>query len=165
MHYLWQAASYTHPVTGARLRGKIHVLRHDDLARTVCGRQITALGGHTFAQHGVEHSSCQGCQNSLAADARRVEAMAQWRIKQEEDDREWWRRYEAYLQTPQWQLRRRRVLERADFRCEGCRQAPATQVHHLTYKRLGHEMLFDLVAVCDACHEAIHRPQGGVCTT
>ena len=43
-----------------------------------------------------------------------------------------------------------------------CRKKPATQVHHLTYKRVGREMLFDLVAVCADCHEVVHEePEGG----
>jgi len=51
----------------------------------------------------------------------------------------------------------RAVLERDLRLCQGCRQRPATQVHHQTYRRVGREMLFDLVAVCDECHDAIHE--------
>ncbi len=64
--------------------------------------------------------------------------------------------YAQYRETPEWRELRRRVLDRANRVCEGCGQAEATQAHHLTYERLGREMLFDLVAVCRACHEAIH---------
>jgi hypothetical protein len=154
---LWQAAPYQHPVTGRVTSGKIHVLRHDDRWRTVCGRYTSALGGHALTPQGVEASTCQGCRNSIAARARQVAEMARWRAAQQRESKEWWRRYTAYLQTPAWHARRRRVLARADHLCEGCREQPATQVHHLTYQRLEHEMLFDLVAICDACHDAIHR--------
>lgn len=65
--------------------------------------------------------------------------------------------YEGYLLTPAWQEKRRLVFQRARGVCEGCRQKPATEVHHMTYERLGHEMLFDLRAVCRECHEAIHE--------
>lgn len=59
--------------------------------------------------------------------------------------------YTAYLQSPAWQRVRARVLDRAKGRCETCGK-PATQVHHLTYERLGHEYMSDLLAVCEPCH-------------
>ena len=71
----------------------------------------------------------------------------------------WWDRYDRYMQTPEWKERRQLVLKRANYVCEGCGKAKATEVHHLTYERLGKEMLFDLVAVCDECHRKIH-PRG-----
>jgi hypothetical protein len=73
---------------------------------------------------------------------------------------EWFARYDAYLLTPEWARRRRAVLRRAKGTCEGCLVRPATQVHHLTYERVGREMLFDLAAVCDECHAAIHSDEG-----
>lgn len=39
--------------------------------------------------------------------------------------------------------------------CEGCGKARATQVHHKTYRNLGDEFLFELVALCDACHKRL----------
>jgi 5-methylcytosine-specific restriction endonuclease McrA len=81
---------------------------------------------------------------------------AQWAAQQQREATEWRRFYEEYLKTPAWHARRNRVLLRAGHRCEGCGQQPATQVHHLTYRRLGHEMLFDLVAICRDCHHTIH---------
>lgn len=71
-------------------------------------------------------------------------------------NRKFWERYDEYLSSPQWRSRRAKVLERAGGICEGCREREATQVHHLNYQRIGREMLFDLVAVCEACHEGIH---------
>jgi hypothetical protein len=78
-----------------------------------------------------------------------------------DQDREFWERYERHLQSPKWRLLRRKVFERSRGLCEGCGMAPAEHVHHLTYERLGDEMLFDLAAVCNTCHEKIHgRPIG-----
>lgn len=71
-----------------------------------------------------------------------------------------WTKYSEYLASPEWAEKRRRVLDRADYRCEGCGERQATQVHHLTYARVGKEMLFDLVAVCDYCHDVIHGKAG-----
>lgn len=64
--------------------------------------------------------------------------------------------YSQYLSSPQWRAKRLLVLDRAGGLCEGCREREASQVHHLTYKRVGREMLFDLVAICGECHDAIH---------
>lgn len=69
---------------------------------------------------------------------------------------EWQRRYQEYLQTPEWQEKRRLVLLRAQGICEGCRKAPATAVHHLHYRDAGDEFLWQLVAICDPCHERYH---------
>ncbi len=66
------------------------------------------------------------------------------------------RRYAEYLQSPAWRFKRQQVLDRDGGICQGCRKREATEVHHLTYKRFGCEMLFDLIAVCDDCHNRIH---------
>jgi len=158
---LWQAGSYEHPATGRILNGKIHVLRGDDPSRTVCGRYTSTIGGWALTgTHGIDASTCQGCQHSIAARVRAEAEQAKWVAKQAQENEAWWRWYNAYLQTPAWNSRRMRVLARAGVLCEGCRIHNATQVHHLTYQRAGHEMLFDLVAICDACHDDIHRPVG-----
>lgn len=66
-------------------------------------------------------------------------------------------RYHAYLQTPEWRARREAVMGRERGRCQGCLVRDATQVHHLTYAHVGAELLFELVALCDACHERTHH--------
>lgn len=71
-------------------------------------------------------------------------------------DVDWWATYNAYLESEEWTTRRQHVLERAGGICEGCRDARATQVHHLTYKHVGRELLWELAAVCNDCHEALH---------
>lgn len=60
--------------------------------------------------------------------------------------------YAAYLRTDQWQSLRKRVMARAGGRCEGCGMVEAAEVHHLTYAHRGNEFLFELVALCEACH-------------
>jgi 5-methylcytosine-specific restriction endonuclease McrA len=74
---------------------------------------------------------------------------------------QWWARYNEYLQSPEWRAKRKAVMDRAGGVCEGCRSARATQVHHLTYQHAGHvspggELLWELVAVCDDCHDRAH---------
>lgn len=75
--------------------------------------------------------------------------------QQEADDRyeTWWRWYQDYRQSGAWQDKRAMVMNRAMGICEGCGTARATQVHHLTYEHCGHEMLWELRAVCDECHD------------
>ena len=47
----------------------------------------------------------------------------------------WQSDYAAYLASPEWKAKRDKVLKRANYVCEGCGDAKATVVHHLTYKR------------------------------
>ena len=68
----------------------------------------------------------------------------------------WRQKYEAYLQTDVWRAKRARVLARDRGVCQCCFDLPATQVHHLTYAYLGDELLFELISVCNDCHERIH---------
>lgn len=70
-------------------------------------------------------------------------------------------RYDAYLASPGWQKRRRRVLRRDGHRCRDCQATPlgGLHVHHLSYRRLGREPLDHLITLCDACHKKRHRKQ------
>jgi hypothetical protein len=86
---------------------------------------------------------------------------AYYQSRREQQNQAWWNEYSRHLASPEWQSLRQRVFARANGLCEGCRLRPPVQVHHLTYERLGREMLFDLAAVCLECHESIHgRPIG-----
>jgi hypothetical protein len=69
---------------------------------------------------------------------------------------EWWQQYNAYLNSTAWRHKRLLVLERDNYVCQGCMQQRATQVHHLTYAHVGHELLFELVSVCETCHHRLH---------
>ena len=64
-------------------------------------------------------------------------------------------RYQRYLQSEAWKTKRKKVLQASGFRCRRC-GAPATEVHHETYKRIYNERLSDLTALCGKCHEAAH---------
>jgi hypothetical protein len=85
-------------------------------------------------------------------EARRLEQMA----RREDADIERTERYQAYLKTPDWRRIRDQVIERAGGLCEGCREATATEVHHLTYRHVFAEFLFELVALCRDCHQRVH---------
>lgn len=61
--------------------------------------------------------------------------------------------YKRYLASREWALLREQVRDRSGNWCEHCFVAPQQAVHHLTYARIGHETLDDLMAVCNPCHE------------
>ena len=74
-----------------------------------------------------------------------------WRLRQ------WRRAYSAYLRSQHWMALRQKVLARARAKCELCRITAAEHVHHLTYECVGgHELLSDLQALCEDCHEDVH---------
>ena len=64
--------------------------------------------------------------------------------------------YQAYLRSDEWKRLRTRVRRRARGRCERCHVNQRTDVHHLTYERVGREELSDLIGVCGDCHNALH---------
>lgn len=82
----------------------------------------------------------------------RADAQLRMRFKQAQ----WRAKYESHLRSEKWRDICRRVAERDKGLCQGCRQRSGVHVHHLTYDRMGDEMLFDLVLVCRECHEKIH---------
>ena len=59
--------------------------------------------------------------------------------------------YQCYLASREWGLLKRAIRERADGGCERCVNE-MEEVHHLTYERIGHEELTDLLGVCHGCH-------------
>jgi hypothetical protein len=76
--------------------------------------------------------------------------------------------YEKYFDFPHWQEFRKQVLEIQKKKlgyncCEKCSASPqavtretALHVHHLTYERLGEELLEDVAIICRSCHEKEH---------
>lgn len=63
-----------------------------------------------------------------------------------------------YLQSKEWAIIREKVLERDDYTCVLCGATDCQlDVHHKTYKRHGNEKLFDLITLCENCHNEIHQ--------
>jgi 5-methylcytosine-specific restriction endonuclease McrA len=66
--------------------------------------------------------------------------------------------YQTRIRSAEWRKLRQELILRARHRCQRCQTlSPALSVHHLTYERLGRELLSDLVVVCTLCHEALDR--------
>jgi hypothetical protein len=61
--------------------------------------------------------------------------------------------YHRYLASREWALKKEAVKRRAKGACERCWKNPHEQTHHLTYIRVGRELLEDLLGVCRPCHE------------
>lgn len=68
----------------------------------------------------------------------------------------WWQKYQEHLKSDRWKIIRNLVLKRESSICQGCKQAEAVHIHHLTYENMGDELLFQLVALCLKCHQKLH---------
>ena len=64
--------------------------------------------------------------------------------------------YAEYRETDAWRAKRAQALARDKGVCQGCLSRRATQVHHLSYAHVGDELLFELISLCDECHERVH---------
>ena len=69
--------------------------------------------------------------------------------------------YQDYIQSDRWRAIRLLVIGRCKGICEGCAAAGVDHVHHLTYRHFKREFLFELVGLCRACHERVHRGERG----
>ena len=68
--------------------------------------------------------------------------------------------YERYIHSGAWREKANARLGMDGYVCRVC-GGRATDVHHLTYERFGHEDLGDLVSLCRRCHskaEEIYDP-------
>lgn len=147
--------------------GKVHAVAAPG-DKTECGKALIECPGRPVA--GVE-MDCRSCAKVIATREDRERQRVEWELRdletqrqREEQSREWWASYDRYLASPSWRRKRALVMARCAGQCEGCGQWPASQVHHLRYPRsepgspawIEQEMLFDLIGVCEDCHEAIH---------
>ncbi len=72
---------------------------------------------------------------------------------------EWWARYNAYLASPQWAGFRLYALDWHGRRCVKCRRRERQlepwewlEIDHLTYERVGRELVSDVQVLCNTCH-------------
>lgn len=76
-------------------------------------------------------------------------------INREKEKQEWLKNYAIYLSSIEWKQKRLKVLERDRFICQGCLNNKANEVHHLTYKHVYNEFLFELISLCKPCHDKL----------
>jgi 5-methylcytosine-specific restriction endonuclease McrA len=130
----------------------------------VCGREMRPVAKSSpdvlrLTEKKPFDEALAGVVQSRLREARERQWKAQQQAAEQETEqqsREWWRQYNQYLKTPQWERKRHAVMKRSQGICEGCRVNKAVQVHHLTYEHVGDEFLWELVAVCRMCHSRIH---------
>jgi hypothetical protein len=141
-------------------KGKVHSIDDRDSTRLLCGHLLTEIPGRPS----TAAPNCKTCLKAIKTRQARAdyavkaeERQRLYRQRKEQENREWWERYNQYLLSPEWAQRRALVMLRAGGLCEGCMIAPATQVHHLSYKHVFEEFLWELRAACNACHERAHQ--------
>lgn len=72
------------------------------------------------------------------------------------DGKSWHERYSEYLNSAEWYEKRVEVLQRDNNKCVISGRTYNLQVHHLTYARVGNELLSDLVTLNREIHKLIH---------
>jgi hypothetical protein len=141
--------------------GKVHIVSDDDTSKTYCGVLLSACPGREAKQ---ANATCRSCLNiferrpsKLERERRAQEANEQYERKRAEEHAQWRALYNRHINSPEWRALRLKVVARAGGVCEGCGVRSAAEVHHLTYRHLGAEFLFELRAVCVMCHDRLHE--------
>src|SRR5215469_6801385 len=145
--------------------GKVHLVWED--GKTKCGKFLDDVPGRPRTGT-LKDVDCKLCQSGFQSFVEFEQSQQHWRQVSEENaqaraeqDRLWRDQYNEYLLTDAWNTKRIAVLLRANYICEGCGSAKATQAHHLEYPRgcvpgseewIRQEKLFHLVAICRQCH-------------
>ena len=65
--------------------------------------------------------------------------------------------YKEYLKSEHWKITKAAALKRAGYRCQLCGYKKNLQVHHNSYKNLGHEAPEDVIVLCGRCHYKHHK--------
>lgn len=65
--------------------------------------------------------------------------------------------YERYIASEAWRGRRERYFAVQPRRCKACGAAERVHLHHLSYAKMGREPDSDLMALCEPCHDLVHR--------
>ena len=66
-------------------------------------------------------------------------------------------RYKEYLNSGEWKHLKGLKLKQVNHTCQGCLESGRVlEVHHLTYERIGMELLTDLTVYCTECHKKAH---------
>ena len=78
-----------------------------------------------------------------------------WREKFKTCGRGFWPLYRSYLNSPEWQTKRKEAIERDGGECRLCAGKFNLEVHHKTYDRVGDEHSNDLTTLCEKCHGSV----------
>lgn len=75
------------------------------------------------------------------------------------DTKEVFTDYNEYLKSKHWTALKTRYKESKLYKsgkCVLCGCNNNINIHHKSYKRLGHERLNDLIVLCQSCHKQLH---------
>lgn len=64
--------------------------------------------------------------------------------------------YVAYIASNAWKYKRETRKNLDNYRCNKCPRVNDLNVHHITYERLGDELMEDLITLCGHCHHTHH---------
>lgn len=64
--------------------------------------------------------------------------------------------YRRYIVSLRWFEKRNEAMRHYGRKCHTCGATKRLEVHHLTYERLGEELMSDLMVLCFGCHKAEH---------
>lgn len=66
--------------------------------------------------------------------------------------------YNAYLNSDNWKTKREQILIRDCHQCKVCRnKSSILEVHHLTYDHVMQEHPYELITLCNECHNRLHE--------
>lgn len=133
-----------------------------------CGVASTPIAAKslTYGQkHGAETTEFDAGLRQRWIEEQNAKRQLEIDERQAERERSWVERQEFYHDyinsSPEWKERARLCIKLAPGGvCQGCGKRPPTQAHHLTYKHLGAEFLWELKAVCRDCHKRVHGIEG-----
>lgn len=157
-------------------KGTVHMMDAENHSRALCGLNVYALTAQIqtdgkakgemvpmSVEMAMESKGAPLCQKCLKLYEERIAWEAEQRRKKPQSEKERWQsEYRAYLDSSKWRELRYRVLERDGHKCQSCLSAPATEIHHLTYRyyNAGHDSALFLRSVCRSCHERISEIEG-----
>ena len=65
--------------------------------------------------------------------------------------------YEEYILSKDWALLKEIRLKKDNNQCVLCKSKEKLVCHHITYIRLYHEDINDMIILCSRCHSRMHR--------
>lgn len=66
--------------------------------------------------------------------------------------------YKKYMGSETWVRKKYAYFGAYGKKCQACGTGVGPiHVHHMTYDRLGRELLTDLCGLCDPCHKEVHK--------
>lgn len=64
--------------------------------------------------------------------------------------------YKEYMKSPEWAIKRIEAFQHHGKCCSMCGTERSLEVHHLTYARMGNELMSDLQILCKTHHQQAH---------